>query len=102
MAGPVQPPIFPLMWAVDETTSILRSPTEMRALIEATGFDMRAWNEVTPQHAPQQPAAPVAASPTIGISDIVMSGSIDAMVQASTFNRIEGRIVDMQGLFARV
>jgi SAM-dependent methyltransferase len=101
MAGPTQPPIFPLMWAVDAATSFLRPPTEMRALIEATGFEMRAWNDVTPQPAPQQPATPTAASPTIGISDIVMGDSIDAIAQASALNRIEGRIVDMQGLFAR-
>ena len=101
MSGPVQPTIFPLMWAVDAATSFLRTPTEMRALIEATGFEMRAWNDVTPQPAPQQPATPTAASPTIGISDIVMGDSVDAIGKASALNRIEGRIVDMHGVFVR-
>ena len=90
MAGPVQPPIFPLMWAVDAATSFLRTPTEMRA-----------WNGVTPQPAPQQPTTTTAASPTIGISDIVMGDSVDAIGKASALNRIEGRIVDMHGVFVR-
>ncbi len=47
MAGPTQPPIFPLMWASDAASSFLRTPVEMRALIEAAGFRMRAWEEVT-------------------------------------------------------
>ena len=101
MAGPMQPPIFPLMWAVDAATSFLRPPTVMRALIESCGFEMRAWNDVTPQPAPPQFATPTAASPTIGISDIVMGDSIDAIAQASALNRIDGRIVNMHGLFAR-
>ena len=38
MAGPVQPPIFPMMWARDAATNCLRTPMEMRAVIEAAGF----------------------------------------------------------------
>ena len=101
MAGPVQPVVFPLMWAVDARTSFLRTPWEMRALIEATGFEMRAWNDVTPQPPLPQAVTPTAASSTIGIHDIVMGDSIDAIAQASSLNRIEERIVDMQGLFTR-
>src|SRR5438445_12104228 len=37
MAGPVQPPIFPVMWA----------PDAMRAVMEATGFRVSAWDDVT-------------------------------------------------------
>ncbi|MBQ10398.1 MAG: hypothetical protein CMJ45_02480 [Planctomyces sp.] len=73
----------------------------MRTLIEETGFQTRAWNDVTPQLAPPQTTTTTTASPTIGILNIVMGDSIDAIAQASTLNRIKGRIVDMQGLFAR-
>jgi len=90
MSGPVEPTIFPLMWAVDAATSFLRTPTEMRA-----------WNDVTPQPAPQQPATPTATNPTIGISDIVMGDSVDVIGKASALNRIEGHIVDMHGVFVR-
>src|SRR5947207_1021926 len=47
MAGPVQPVIFPVMWARDASSSFLRTPQEMRTLIEATGFRVRAWDDVT-------------------------------------------------------
>jgi ubiquinone/menaquinone biosynthesis C-methylase UbiE len=43
MAGPVQPLIFPLMWARDAATNFLRTPGEMRPLIEAAGFRAHVW-----------------------------------------------------------
>src|SRR5262249_35649027 len=33
MAGPVQPPVFPVMWAPDGTTSFLRPPDAMRTVM---------------------------------------------------------------------
>ena len=71
MAGPVQPPIFPLMWAVDAATSFLRTPDEMRDMIEDAGFRARAWDDVT-----SQGGLPNNTGPTVGIQDIVMG---DAM-----------------------
>src|SRR6266498_3134866 len=47
MAGPVQPVVFPVMWARDAAASFLRAPGEMRAVIEAAGFQVRAWDDVT-------------------------------------------------------
>src|SRR6185295_1335340 len=35
LAGPGGPPIYPLMWARDASTSFLRSPDELRTAIEA-------------------------------------------------------------------
>src|SRR5437867_2403949 len=46
MAGPVQPVVFPVMWARDAAASFLRAPGEMRAVIEAAGFQVRAWDDV--------------------------------------------------------
>ena len=42
MAGPVEPLLYPVMWARDASTSFLRTPAEMRAVIEAAGFRRRA------------------------------------------------------------
>ena len=39
MAGPVQPVVFPVMWARDAGSSFLRVPGEMRRVIEAAGFE---------------------------------------------------------------
>jgi len=47
MAGPVQPIVFPVMWARDARASFLRAPDAMRAVIEAAGFRVRAWEDVT-------------------------------------------------------
>jgi SAM-dependent methyltransferase len=38
MAGPVQPVVFPVMWARDATSSFLRTPGEMRVVIEAACY----------------------------------------------------------------
>ena len=46
MAGPGGPRTYPLMWADDPVTDHLRTPAEMRAVIEDAGFRMLAWDEV--------------------------------------------------------
>src|SRR5262249_58518767 len=51
MAGPVQPVIFPVMWARDASSSFLRTPPAMRAVMEAAGFRVRVWDDVTAETA---------------------------------------------------
>jgi ubiquinone/menaquinone biosynthesis C-methylase UbiE len=98
MAGPVQPPIFPVMWARDAATSFLRVPMEMRALIEAAGFRARAWDDVTSEMAG---SGPDAAAPTYGIQTLVMGEALPAISRAGRRNRDEGRIVMVQAVFDR-
>src|SRR4029450_7575488 len=43
MAGPVQPVVFPVMWARDAGSSFLRAPAEMRRGVEGAGVGGRAW-----------------------------------------------------------
>ena len=76
MAGPTGPPIFPLMWARDASQSFLRSPDEMRALIEAAGFRIRVWDDVT---AEASVATPVAALPPYAIAKLVMGDELEAI-----------------------
>jgi hypothetical protein len=98
MAGPVQPPIFPVMWARDPSTSFLGMPAEMRALIEAAGFRTRAWEDVTMEIAgPGAETAP--RTPTI--QSLVMGDALEAITQAGRRNRDEGRIVMVQAVFDR-
>jgi SAM-dependent methyltransferase len=99
MAGPVQPPVFPLMWARDSSTSFLRAPAEMRAVIEAAGFRMRAFDDVTFELATPASAASV---PAHGIARIVMGDAIDAIVRAARQCRDEGRVVMVQAVFERL
>jgi SAM-dependent methyltransferase len=96
MAGPVQPLIFPVMWAHDATTNFLRTPAEMRALIEATGFRARAWEDVT-----AETTRTSAATPPYSIQRLVMGDTLDAIMRAGKRNRDEHRMVMIQAVFER-
>jgi ubiquinone/menaquinone biosynthesis C-methylase UbiE len=96
MAGPVQPPIFPIMWARDAATNFLRTPMEMRALIEAAGFRARAWDDVT-----AETSGGGAAYTPHSIQYLVMGDRLAAISHAGRRNRDEGRIVMVQAVFSR-
>jgi sarcosine/dimethylglycine N-methyltransferase len=98
MAGPVQPSIFPVMWARDATTSFLRTPVEMQGLIEAAGFRVRAWDDVTAETAGPEPGAAV---PVHSIQYLVMGHALEAIARAGRRNRDEGRIIMVQAVFNR-
>ena len=98
LAGPVQPPIFPLMWASDPAASFLRAPAEMRALIARAGFTERIWEDVT-----AETAAPASAEaiPPHSAQRLIMGDALDAILRANHRNRAEGRMVSVQAVFAR-
>ena len=98
MAGPVQPPIFPVMWAPDATTNFLRAPDAMRAMIEAAGFRATAWDDVTAELAGPSTGAAV---PAHSIQRIVMGDAVDEITRAGKHNRDERRIVMTQGVLVR-
>jgi SAM-dependent methyltransferase len=98
MAGPVQPLVFPVMWARDAASSFLRPPEEMRAIIEAAGFRPRAWDDVTWETAG---ATSGAAVPAHSIQHIVMGEALDAILRSQHRNREERRIVSIQAVLAR-
>jgi ubiquinone/menaquinone biosynthesis C-methylase UbiE len=98
MAGPVQPVLFPLMWASDAGASFLRAPDEMRNLIEAAGFQVRAWDDVTAEATGPSTGA---TSPAHSIQRIVMGDAVDAIARTGQKNREEGRIVMIQAVLER-
>jgi ubiquinone/menaquinone biosynthesis C-methylase UbiE len=98
MAGPVQPPVFPLMWARDASTSFLRPPEAMRALIARAGFVERAWQDVTAETAGPATAESV---PAHSAQRLIMGDALDAILRANHVNRAEGRMVSSQALFER-
>jgi SAM-dependent methyltransferase len=98
MAGPAQPVVFPVMWARDTSTSFLRPPDEMRAVIEAAGFRARAWEDMT---AETVGPASGAAVPAHSIQRLVMGDAIDAIIAAGHRNRAEGRVVSIQAVFEK-
>jgi len=98
MAGPVQPAIFPVMWARDATSSFLRSPQEMRVMIEARGFRARVWEDVTLEVAGSRSDEAVSIQT---IQELVMGDTLAAIGHAGRRNRDEGRIVMIQAVFDR-
>ena len=98
MAGPVQPVVFPVMWARDASASFLRTPEAMRAVMEASGFQVRAWDDVT---AEATGPASAAAIPAHSVQQIIMGESLDAIIRAGHQNREERRIVMTQAVLER-
>ena len=98
MAGPVAPPIFPLMWARAPEQSSLGTPDEMRALIERAGFLPRVWDDVTADTA--GPPAGTAVPPH-AVQRLIMGEALGAITRAGQRNREESRIVMIQAVFER-
>jgi SAM-dependent methyltransferase len=98
MAGPVQPLVYPVMWARDSSASFLREPAEMRAIIEAAGFRLLRWDDVTAEAAGPTTGEAV---PAHSIQRLVMGEALDAIIRAGLRDRDEGRIVSIQALFER-
>jgi SAM-dependent methyltransferase len=98
MAGPAQPVIFPVMWARDATSSFLRTPDEMRGVIDAAGFRRRAWEDVTADVAGGMTADAI---PAHAIQRIVMGDALPDIIHAGHRNREERRIVTIQAVFER-
>ena len=97
MAGPVQPVVFPVMWARDETSSFLRTPDEMRAVMERAGFRVRAWDDVTAELAGPSPTV----TPPHFAARLIMGDALDEIVRAQERNRVERRIVMIQAVLER-
>ena len=98
MAGPVQPVVFPVRWARDAGASFLRRPGEMRKTIEAAGFDVRAWDDVTEEATGPSTGAD---SPAHSVQRIIMGDALEPIVRAGQRNREERRIVMIQAALER-
>jgi SAM-dependent methyltransferase len=96
MAGPVQPIIFPIMWADDQSTSFLRTPDEMRAVIEGAGFRVRAWDDITGESSPTGPAAPAHS-----VQSLVMGERLNRLAEPNRRNSEEHRLLSIQAVFDR-
>jgi SAM-dependent methyltransferase len=98
MAGPVQPAVYPLMWATDPSTSFLATPSDMRALIEKAGFAVAAWDDVSTEFAGPATAEAI---PAHTAQRLIMGQALDEIIRASHRNRTEGRIVSVQAILER-
>lgn len=96
VAGPVQPPHFPLMWADRPALNFLLTAADLRALIQATGFRCVVWDDVTAEASGGR--AP-ASGPSI--QSLVMGERLAAIAEAGRRNRDERRIAMVQAVFER-
>jgi ubiquinone/menaquinone biosynthesis C-methylase UbiE len=97
MAGPVQPIIFSIMWAEDASISFLRSPAEMRAVIVAAGFRVRAWDDVTGETSPTASGAL-----NHSIQRLVMGDRLQTFNEPNRRNNDEHRLVSVQAVCERM
>jgi len=96
MSGPNQPLIFPVMWSRDGTNNFLRKPEQMRAMIEASGFRIHKWEDVTHEKTPKVPR------PKYNIQKLVMGDELLAKIRvADKHNDEEDRLVMVQAVFER-
>jgi hypothetical protein len=78
--------------------SFLRPPAAMRAVIEAAGFALRAWDDVTAETAGPTTGEAV---PAHSIQRLVMGDAIDEIIRVGHRNRAEQRLVSIQAVFER-
>ena len=102
-AGAVSPIHFPVMWARDPSLSHLRTPVEVRALLEETGFEELAWIDETAQalHWYQRRLAAMPAEPPPLSPHILFGDDFGEMLHNQVLNLSEGRISVVQALFER-
>ncbi|MGD9892438.1 MAG: class I SAM-dependent methyltransferase [Dehalococcoidia bacterium] len=106
MAGPVQPLVFPVPWAPDQSISFLLPPEEMRAAIEGAGLSEGAWVDVTTPALEWLRARVAAfqggppATPQLGLN-LILGPAIGVTFQSLIRNIEERRVVVVEALFER-
>ena len=88
IAGPVQPPYFPLMWAREAADSHLLTADTLREIILATGFIERYWHPA----ATFRESAPSPGSAPRTIQSLVMGERLAAIQEARARNAAEDRL----------
>jgi SAM-dependent methyltransferase len=95
MLGINQPMLFPVMWAENESTSFLRTPDEIKGVIESAGFTLHDWRDVSAELEIYRRKYGFSDR---GIQVIVMGDRLPLISQVSKQNADEGRVVLMQGI----
>jgi SAM-dependent methyltransferase len=101
MAGDALPLLYPEMWARNASESALRTPSAMRATIEAAGFALCAWEDVTAETLGPKPDSAGARTPPASIQALVMGEALPKIMATSYRNRTEGRLALVQAVFDR-
>jgi len=98
VAGPNQPPHFPVMWSRDGANHFVSKPDQLRAVIEASGFRLLQWDDVTNEKDP-----PDTTRPTYSIQKLVMGEDLLAQIRKADRLNEEGQTLGMiQAVFTRM
>jgi len=98
VSGPNHPPHFPVMWSKDGANHFVRKPDQLRAVIEASGFHLVQWNDVTNEKAP-----PKIIRPKYSIQKLVMGEGLLAQIRRADRLNEEGQTLGMiQAVFTRI
>jgi ubiquinone/menaquinone biosynthesis C-methylase UbiE len=98
MAGPVQPPVYPLMWAREPSASFLATPDELKTFMERAGLTVRVWEDVSGEFAGPPTAEAI---PAHSAQRVIMGDALDDIIRANHRNRVEGRIISVQAILER-
>lgn len=97
IAGPVQPPHFPLMWANEPADSYLLAADALHEIIRAAGFIERYWDPAV--RFPE--SAPSPASTARTIQHLIMGERLPAIQAARDRNAAEDRLRTVLAVFER-
>jgi SAM-dependent methyltransferase len=97
VAGPVQPPHFPLMWASEPGQSHMLAADALRDTITAAGFLARFWNPAVRFPEPAASTSPTA----LTIQRLIMGERLPAIREAGARNTAEHRLHSMLAVFER-
>jgi SAM-dependent methyltransferase len=88
--------LYPVPWARDPATSFVVRPSELRALLEAAGFDVVSWRETTAEARlwlEQMHACMAEPDPPPNTLCLLFGDEAKAMVQNLSRNLLEERVV---------
>lgn len=104
LAGPMPGIYYPALWADDAQLSFLVSPEECRRLLVATGFQERAWHDITAQAVVWAQARFTAGSAGASVRAII-SPILQTNLEERFANQLrhyaEGRVVGVMAVFER-
>lgn len=94
MAGPVQPILYPVMWAKDPSMSYLRTQDEIKNIITSIGFNINHWKDVTFDQNRTSPDGHT-------IQSIVMGDQLKEITEMGKRNRDENRILLIHAVLSK-
>ena len=99
-AGPAGPPAYPLPWAASADTSFLSTPQETRAAVEAAGFEILAFHDVSDEIVAFNAALRASGKPRLGMAVLVGDAILERQ-RNSARGLAEGRLRAIEVLARR-